>query len=83
MRAIAFILVGIAMLAALYGLATLTQATQGAGIVGLACFIAILGRIAQASAETSDLREALKKMIENQQAFIRAQTGRDGNAPMP
>ena len=83
MRVIAVLLILGSMLVAFVGAATLSQATQGVGTIALACFIAIIGRIAQASAETDDVRAALKKMIENQQAFIRAQTGRGDKAALP
>ncbi len=43
------LLVLVAFALALVGAATLTEATAGVGIVGLACLFGILARIAQAS----------------------------------
>lgn len=47
-----------------YGLLTLTQATQGAGMIALACFVGILARLAQASGENAEIREDLKKIMD-------------------
>jgi hypothetical protein len=45
-----FILLGLSVLSLLVGVVTLTQATQGVGAICIACWFAILARIAQASA---------------------------------
>lgn len=45
-----FVLLGLSIIALLIGALTLTQATQGVGAICIACWFAILARIAQASA---------------------------------
>jgi len=55
MRIIAVILLLISGLALLGGLASLSNATSGVGGIAVACFLAILARIAQASAHHAEL----------------------------
>ncbi len=59
----AAILIVVAGLLTLSGVASLTQATQGVGLIALACFFGIIARIAQASShqratETEEQRSA-------------------------
>lgn len=43
--------VALALVLAVIGLVTLSPATTGVGLIGLACLLGILGRIVQASAQ--------------------------------
>jgi hypothetical protein len=51
----AVLLVVIAVLTAIFGAASLSQATMGVGIICIGCFIAILARIVQASVQHNEL----------------------------
>ena len=52
------VLVILAVLAAVLGTFTLSQATLGVGIIGLGCLAGILARVAQAEAHHSELRKS-------------------------
>jgi hypothetical protein len=58
---IVFLLVVGSMLAAFYGIATLTVATAGVGAICLACFGGILARMLQASAQHGAMMKALER----------------------
>jgi len=62
MGAGAAILVVLAFLALLFGLAELTQATTGVGVIAAGCLLAILGRMSQADHHHKKLLEALAKV---------------------
>jgi len=53
------VLVILAILAGIGGLLYLSQATQGVGLIGLACFLGILARLAQAERHTTHIHEHL------------------------
>ncbi|MGD1146939.1 MAG: hypothetical protein ABR961_03180 [Thermoanaerobaculaceae bacterium] len=55
------VLILVALLAVLGGLMSLSQATIGVGIVALACFLAILARIAQAKEQHAELKRLLEQ----------------------
>jgi hypothetical protein len=57
MSALSGLLVILATFAALFGLASLSNATLGIGIIAFACFLAILARLAQAAAHANPKRE--------------------------
>lgn len=60
----------VACIAAVVGLLTLTQATQGVGFIGLACLLAILARILQAEGHhTQGTRQRI--IAEPRAGFIR------------
>jgi len=63
-----FIVLG--LVAAAVGFFTLSEATMGVGIIGLACFLGILGRIAQAG----DQHELTMQLLE---AFVKERMRRD------
>jgi hypothetical protein len=58
---LALLAVAVAGIGALY----LTQATTGVGIIGLACFLGILARLAQASGHHRELREAISQRADS------------------
>lgn len=45
------------------GFLSLTQATMGAGIVGVGCALLIVARLVQASGQHKELRELLEKFL--------------------
>ena len=53
------ILVVLALIAAAAGAFMLTQATTGAGLIALACFLGILARLAQARGHHTQLKRLL------------------------
>ncbi len=53
------ILIVLGTLTALGGLLYLTEATEGVGLIGLACFLGILARLAQAKQHTDHIHEHL------------------------
>lgn len=55
------LLIVLGLLAAALGGLLLSEATMGVGIIGLACFLGILGRIAQASAQHAETMRLLKE----------------------
>jgi hypothetical protein len=67
----------IALLLGAGGLATLTQATEGVGLIGLACLFGILARISQADAH----RQQDKKAARAAQVEAQAPDGAKWAAP--
>lgn len=59
MKILAVLLLLISGIALLGGLASLSNATSGVGGIAVACFLAILARIAQASGHHDELRKLL------------------------
>lgn len=55
------LLVVLGLLAAGLGSLLLSEATMGVGIIGLACFVGILGRISQASGQHAEITRLLLK----------------------
>jgi len=55
------VLVFLGLLVLIVGLFTLTSATLGVGLVGIALFIAVLARLAQSRAQQRELLEQLRK----------------------
>jgi hypothetical protein len=55
-----YIFVILGAIALVIGLFSLTQTTMGAGIIGIACFLGILARIAQASKQHRELINHIK-----------------------
>src|SRR5688572_28978235 len=68
---VTFFLVVVALLAVLWGLLTLTQATQGVGAIAIACFLVILARLAQAG----DHHRAIRDVLTSRWAAIGGQPG--------
>lgn len=62
------ILIGIAV--ALIGAFTLTQATQGVGLLAIACFLAILARMSQAAGHQAQLSNSVPR-VEGGAGFLR------------
>jgi hypothetical protein len=54
-------LIILAVLAALVGLVSLSQATLGVGLICGGCLLGVLARIAQAQAQHRELQEVLKR----------------------
>lgn len=52
------LLVIIAILAVVFGVLSLSQATMGVGIIAIGCFIAILARLAQAAEHHQSNRDS-------------------------
>ena len=57
------ILIILGILALAVGFLSLTEATLGVGIVGLACFLGILARIAQAHEHWQDQEKLLQGVV--------------------
>src|SRR6266700_5442903 len=57
-----FGLVVAALWAAYYGAEHLTQATEGAGVLALACFVAVLARITQAGVQHEEMTSRLRQL---------------------
>jgi hypothetical protein len=57
MGGLSVMLVVVSLLCLLGGVASLSQATMGVGGIATACFLAILARIAQASAHNDQLKQ--------------------------
>lgn len=55
------LLIVLGLLAAVLGSLLLSEATMGVGVIGLACFLGILGRIAQASGQHAGITRLLKE----------------------
>jgi len=70
MGTITIICVISAWIALLAGGFSLTQATMGAGIVGVACFLGIIARLAQASRQHEEIVALLKEGQAASQAAI-------------
>jgi hypothetical protein len=60
MKILALVLVLISGLVLLAGLASLSPATSGVGKIAVACFLAILARIAQANAYHDEVRKLMR-----------------------
>jgi hypothetical protein len=60
MKILAVLLLFISGIALLGGLASLSNATSGVGGIAVACFLAILARIAQASGHHDEVRKLLR-----------------------
>lgn len=60
MKILTFVLLLISAAALLGGLASLSNATSGVGGIAVACFLAILARIAQASGHHDEVRKLLR-----------------------
>lgn len=58
------VLIVLSVLAGLVGLAYMTQATTGVGIICGACLLAIFARIAQASDHHRELKQLIQKPTE-------------------
>lgn len=59
------LLVVVGLLAACFGLISLTQATLGVGAICFACFLGILARIAQATEHTNRVEAILRNIDKN------------------
>ena len=57
-----YLVLTLALLALFAGVLSLTQATWGVGLIGVACFLAVLTRLAQAERQQKQLMAALAKM---------------------
>lgn len=68
----------LAMGVAVLGVLSLSQATQGVGLIGLACFIGILTRIGQAGIHRDQQQKEAKAAS---QAAPSAPAASDANAP--
>lgn len=55
------VLIFVGVLLLIGGLFTLTNATLGVGLIGIAIFLSVLGRLAQARAQQRELIEHLRK----------------------
>lgn len=55
------VLLIIGVIVAIFGYYSLTQATQGVGLIGLACFIGILARIAQSANHQGEIHDITEK----------------------
>ena len=58
----AVILIFLALIIAFSGFLNLNQATLGAGLFALACFLGILARIAQADKQQKEIKEILLRL---------------------
>ena len=65
------ILVVLALLAGVAGLVSLSQATLGVGVMGMACLLAIFARIVQASDQHGELKKRLGEIAEESKAQSR------------
>jgi hypothetical protein len=63
-----FILVGLSLIAGFAGLMSLSEATMGVGIIGLACLFGIFARIEQARAQHYKLMGSLKNRLPDTEA---------------
>lgn len=61
MEALAVILVIFACIVAMLGLLLMSQATAGVGVIGVACLLAILARLAQAQHHHQEAMRALHR----------------------
>lgn len=61
MRVIALLSLLASLVAVFFGITSVSQATLGVGIVAVGIWLAVIGRIAQASAQHEDVIKALQK----------------------
>lgn len=61
MRVIALLSLLASLVAVFFGITSVSQATLGVGIVAVGIWLAVIGRIAQASAHHEDVIKALQK----------------------